>query len=779
MATIAGLWVADLRNVWHSPFLFWLFNTGSAAFAIAFIVIPAARQFVARGQLNVLLLGCGVLVVQLGVFAGAIGLTRDLNAGFAIFTLSALLSAVCHFAGVTLFSRRRIRLARPIPCLAVAYAGCMVAMGLAIWASLTARVPGFYSDVSGVTLLRSLVEGSATGLFALTAALLWMASRRTPSPFSHWYALGLGLLATSLIGHMAIVAGNSPLQWVARFTQALGTVYMCAAVLAGWRETRNGSIPLEGVEGIWQEPEFLAALGQHSPLGWALRYFLAVAGVAAAIGTHLGCMTLFGPGLPSFILSYPMVTMVALVGGLGPGVAATLLADIATAAWILPRIRHFAPASSMDRLGLAIFLAMGLCLSLGAELLRRYRSRAEASKRQEALIAERKRAESKLREEAIRKDEFIALLGHELRNPLVPIRNAVYLMRRARHDPALMEDALAITERQVSHIVRLVDDLLDVSRIARGKIQLKYEGIDLLEIMRNVTKDYQPILEKQDLALEVDLPSRPVRIEGDRARIVQMVTNLLSNAIKFTDPGGRIRLSVEVLDQQWCQIKVKDTGIGIAPECLTSIFEPFMQPKETIGRTQGGLGLGLALAKGLADLHGGSLSAGSDGPGKGSEFIIRLPRARLEEQPDIQVPSPAVAKDAQGRRVLVVEDLQDAAATLQLLLEMSGHTVAVAHDGPTALDKANRFEPEVILCDIGLPGAMDGYQVARTIKHTPRLARVHLIAMTGFGSPSAKEEASKAGFDAHLTKPVDPDLLRQLIDSFSRVAPPHAGAETR
>jgi PAS domain S-box-containing protein len=1031
LALIAGLWVADLRSVWQSPFLFWLSNTGSAVFAIVFIVTPASRQFVARGQLSVLMLGCGTLAVQLGVFVGAIGLRLNLNAGFTIFTVSALLSALCHFAGVTLISRQAIRMKSPVLWLAGAYAGCMAVMGLVLWGALTARMPSFFSGVAGVTLVRSLVEGAAMVLFALTASLLWMVYRRAPSPFFYWYALGLGLLAASLIGHMVIAVGNSTLQWVARFSQALATVYMCLAVLNGARNQGTGSILVEEVEEVWWRPAFLDYLHQHTAYGWILRHAFAVVPVAVALGVHQALTMRSGPGLPTYLLFYPAVITVALVGGIGPGVLATVLAVVAVAYWILPPVGQLAVAFPMDRLGLVIFLGMGLCISLGAELFRRYRNKAAAYDHEAALrssearyrflfetitegfslaqilfdaagnpcdlrylavnpaferhtglkvadilgrtalelfpdaephrfevygkvartgepasfeawfgprgrcfqvsafraepgvcgviffdITDRKRAEeqlqearreaeqrardaeegkrtldalldyipegisiasapdvitlgtskyaeriltqglettegmamedwlakvehyladgvtparpedlplwkavkhgetvegqemvlrrpdgslihilcnagpikhdrilggvvawrditarkqleAKLTEEARRKDEFIALLGHELRNPLAPISNAIYLMRKGMQDPVLMEKACAIAENQMAHIVRLVDDLLDISRISRGKVQLKKEEVDLVGIMRNVSRDYQLVLEGHDLTLEVDLPAQPVQIDADPARIVQMVSNLLSNATKFTDPGGHVRLTVGVVDQAWCQIAVKDSGIGMPPELGSLIFEPFRQRPGTIGRARGGLGLGLALTKGLVELHGGTISAQSDGPGRGSEFIIRLPRVKVVEPPSPHVPCPEAAGSPEGRRILVVEDLVDAATTLRLLLEMSGHTVEVAHDGQSGLEKANRFKPEIILCDLGLPGDLDGHMVARIIRSTPGLAKTYLIALTGFGSEDAKEVSRKAGFDTHLTKPVDPEALQLLISHLS------------
>jgi len=245
------------------------------------------------------------------------------------------------------------------------------------------------------------------------------------------------------------------------------------------------------------------------------------------------------------------------------------------------------------------------------------------------------------------------------------------------------------------------------------------------------------------------------------------VSNLLHNAIKFTDPGGKVGLSVEVQDGAWVQVAVRDSGTGIPAEMLASVFEPFTQSRETIGRTRGGLGLGLALAKGLAELHGGTLSAHSEGPGTGSRFILRLPVSEAPGRTEPRVTASPSVPAARGRRILVVEDLQDAATTLRLLLEMLGHTVETACDGQTGLAKADSFHPEIVLCDIGLPGQLDGYGVARAIRHTPGLEKVHLVAMTGFGSAGARDQAMGAGFDLHLVKPVEPEALEQLIARLS------------
>ena len=380
-------------------------------------------------------------------------------------------------------------------------------------------------------------------------------------------------------------------------------------------------------------------------------------------------------------------------------------------------------------------------------------------------VTERKRMETTLQEEARRKDEFLALLGHELRNPLAPIGNAVHLLSQNRLSPELSERACAILQRQVAHLARLVDDLLDISRISRGRIELKAEPLDLRETVQTVIADYRPVLDQHGLALETRYgPEVPVR--ADRARIVQAMSNLLHNAIKFTDPGGRVVVAVG-REPGWGYVRVEDTGLGIRADRLGTLFDPFRQGPETIGRSRGGLGLGLALVKGLVALHGGAVSAESAGLGQGSRFTLRLPLASESSPQDLRTPAqePPGRQGDRSIRILIVEDMADSAVTLQLLLRMQGHTVEIAADGQTGLDLAQRFQPEIVLCDIGLPGALSGHDVARIIRTLPGLEGVQLIALSGFGTPEDKRRAAEAGFDTHLTKPVDPTALEALLQT--------------
>jgi CheY-like chemotaxis protein len=319
-------------------------------------------------------------------------------------------------------------------------------------------------------------------------------------------------------------------------------------------------------------------------------------------------------------------------------------------------------------------------------------------------------------------------------------------------------------DRQVSHLVRLVDDLLDVSRITRGKVLLRKERLDLGELVRSVVEDHRALLESTGLKLFADLPDEPVWVTGDPTRLSQVVGNLLQNANKFTDAGGRVTVRLAAEPGGGAALAVRDTGIGMGPDILARLFEPFSQADRSLDRSRGGLGLGLALVKGLVGLHGGSVQASSPGVGKGSEFLIRLPTSATPERG-----VPAARPDAGGRglRVLIIEDNHDAAESLRLVLELAGHRVVVAHAGRAGLAAARESRPDVVLCDIGLPGGMDGYTVARVLRADAEVCEVPLIALSGYGQEEDQRKARQAGFDRHLTKPVDPAVLGRLLEALS------------
>jgi PAS domain S-box-containing protein len=379
---------------------------------------------------------------------------------------------------------------------------------------------------------------------------------------------------------------------------------------------------------------------------------------------------------------------------------------------------------------------------------------------------ERKQAEQALQqharelaEAAEHKDEFLAVLAHELRNPLAPIRNALHVLElRGSQQPA-REWAQDVLERQVGHLTRMVNDLLDVSRITRGKVVLKRERIDLVRLVRAAVEDQRGALERGGLMVELSLPPQSLWVLGDATRLAQVVDNLLNNAGKFTRPGGRVLIEVGG-DGRQARVTVRDSGMGIAPELLPRIFQTMTQADRSLDRTGGGLGLGLSLVKGLVEMHDGRVKASSAGLDRGAEFSFWLPLVRnladAAGVPDRMSPA------RKPLRILMVEDNRDGAETLRALLQMAGHEVVLACTGPAGVEMARQFQPDVVLCDIGLPG-MDGYAVGRALRRDPLTSGARLIVLSGYGQEEDRRKSREAGFDLHLTKPVDPMELQQLL----------------
>jgi signal transduction histidine kinase/ActR/RegA family two-component response regulator len=370
------------------------------------------------------------------------------------------------------------------------------------------------------------------------------------------------------------------------------------------------------------------------------------------------------------------------------------------------------------------------------------------------------------REEADhRKDEFLAMLSHELRNPLAPLRNAVQIMRQsAGGDPAAGK-LCEMMERQLAYMVRLVDDLLEVSRITRGNIELRRQHVQLAEILAAAIETSRPLIEAGRHALTVSLPGGSLRLLADATRLSQVFANLLNNAAKYTDEGGRIMLKA-MAEGDAVIVSVRDTGLGIPEQDLPRVFDMFAQVDGARGRAQGGLGIGLTLVRSLVGMHGGSVSAASDGPGKGSQFTVRLPLA-LETAPAMDEPArPVTAIVETAQRILIVDDNKDAADTLGILLRMLGAEVAVAHDGAAALAALPVHRPAVVFLDIGMPG-MDGYEVARRIRQRPDSHDTTLIALSGWGQDRDRRESEAAGFDYHLTKPAEFAALRDVLQSVA------------
>jgi PAS domain S-box-containing protein len=369
------------------------------------------------------------------------------------------------------------------------------------------------------------------------------------------------------------------------------------------------------------------------------------------------------------------------------------------------------------------------------------------------------------READRRKDEFLATLAHELRNPLAPIRNAIQIMSlRPLEDPHLRW-AHAVVERQVRQMARLVDDLLDVSRISRGKVELRREKVDLATLVNRAVETTRPVIDEHRHQLTVVLPVEQVWLYVDPTRLEQVLANLLNNAAKYTEAGGTIWLTAR-REPGSVAIRVRDTGIGIAREKLEQVFNMFVQGERGKDRAMGGLGIGLSLVRGLVEMHGGTVTAESAGPGQGSEFTIRLPvLAEAPAEPAKEPRPPSVS--VPPLRLLVVDDNVDAADSLAQLLRLEGHQVQVAHDGSEALAQAHAFNPRLVILDIGMP-EMDGYEVARRLRQMPSLDELRLVALTGWGNEEDRRRAREAGFDRHLVKPVEPSALRAVLGELSR-----------
>ena len=383
-----------------------------------------------------------------------------------------------------------------------------------------------------------------------------------------------------------------------------------------------------------------------------------------------------------------------------------------------------------------------------------------------AEVAERKRAQTLLQEEIKRKDDFLAILAHELRNPLSAMHNGVQLMHSSNLSSERMAWVRDLLDRQITHLTRLIDDLLDVRRITTGRIQLKREALDLEAVVHQSVEAVRPLIDARRHTLVVHEPTESFRVEADPVRLSQVFVNLLTNAAKYTAEGGRVELTLErdALDPSWVRVRVGDTGAGIAPELLEHVFELFAQANTAKARNQSGLGIGLSLVRGLVELHGGTVWAKSDGPGMGSEFIVRLPITHATEE---RAPALAAMRDVPPLRLLIVDDNVDTATGLAAHLRETGaHEVRVAHSGEIGLATAEEFAPDLVLLDIGLPD-IDGYEVARRLRADIRFKHVPLVALTGYHGEADRLRARLAGFDEYLVKPVPHLMLNEVLAAFA------------
>jgi signal transduction histidine kinase len=418
-------------------------------------------------------------------------------------------------------------------------------------------------------------------------------------------------------------------------------------------------------------------------------------------------------------------------------------------------------------------------VSVFAELYRKTRALEQLNAELEQRVAERTAAleasTRALQEADRRKDEFLAMLAHELRNPLAPIRTAVQLLRLKELSSQQRSRARDVIERQVEHLVTLIDDLLDVSRITRGMITLQREPVLVGAVVARAVETTRPIIDAHHHELTLELPDELITIDGDKTRLVQILANVLHNAAKFTDPGGRIHLKV-TREASQVVISVSDNGIGIPEELIPTIFDLFTQLHSKAERAQAGLGIGLALVRRLTEMHGGTVTAHSEGPDRGTEFIVRIP-ALATQVVSSQASAPELMIVGEPRRILVADDNHDAAESLALQLQLAGHEVRTVHDGADALAVAKGFKPHIALLDLGMP-RMDGYETARQLRRRPGGKSLGLIALTGWGQQEDRKRTAEAGFDVHLVKPVSESQLFQALASAVRDKPSGGVAET-
>ena len=512
----------------------------------------------------------------------------------------------------------------------------------------------------------------------------------------------------------------------------------------------------------------------RTPFQQSLWGYLIAIGATAAIATiRLTISENVGNFAPISTFTVAVV-IAAWYGGLGPGLMATVLSALAADYLFTPFQYSFRIESLSGAVTLGVMVFTGVLLSLLCESLHRTRRRLEAEQenlRQSVEMQQQMR--DALTESDRRKDEFLATLAHELRNPLAPVRNAIHILRARMPPTPQLQWARDVIDRQVTQMTRLIDDLMDVSRITRGTFELRREHVALDEVIRVAVETSRPIIEASGHELVMGLPQEPITLHADVIRLAQVFSNLLNNAAKYTGPGGRIAVTAE-RDGNTVAVAVQDSGIGIPADMLTEVFEPFTQLDNSLERTRGGLGIGLALAKRLAEMHGGGIEAHSAGPGQGSRFVVRLPASAQQSvaRPTV-LEGPGPVSAVGHHRILGADDNYDSATSLSILLNDAGYDIRTAGDGVQALETAAQFRPDIALLDIGMP-KLNGYEVARQIRNQAWGRHVLLVALTGWGGADHRQQTTQAGFDHHLTKPVDPAALTRLLVALLAETGPRA-----
>ena len=744
LLAILALAAADWREAYVAPprLLFSFQFTFMTLVSVA-VVFLAARTFLAAGSRGLLLLVCGAVSWGLsGVVAGAAS-RGDVNSSVTIHNLCVWLAAVWHLAGVALPSRTDVPPVRRVWALIGGVASTLGVIALIAVAGANGWTPPFFLQGQGGTPVRQAVLGSAVAMFLVSAFLLQARTAPRLSPFHRWYALGMFLIAAGLFGVLIQTVRSSVLGWTGVGTQWLGSIYLLAAVFAAVRQSGRSSLSMAG-----QPPD--------TRLRYAVALVFTFAGGALAF--------LFVRNLDphiAYLALYPVVIVAALYGGRGPGLLSTALLVVGVDIFWPGPVDSVSSSDAADWIARILFFVSATAMVFVVDAMQTARA---GRVRAELEVTAQKRVEEALKAANQAKDEFLAMLGHELRNPLGAIASATSLLNTAGGAEPTSGRARAVIMRQVQLLSRLVDDLLDVSRVTSGKVTLVRQPIDLAELVRNAVAGWRSSGRLDRHHVTVDVAS--VWADADTARIEQVVSNLVGNALKYTPAGGAVAIRVHAEDDV-AVLQVQDTGAGIPPNVVERMFDLFVQGERTIDRAQGGLGVGLTLVKALVEMHGGTVRGTSDGPDQGSTFTVQLPR--VTAPPNI-VPRPSGQSVQRSRRkILVIEDNADAREMLRAQLTLEGHDLHEAADGDAGVSLATSLVPDVALIDVGLP-LVDGYEVARRIRATAAGKSILLIAITGYGQAEDRRRALEAGFDAHLTKPVLPERLAEALAGSRRPA---------
>jgi PAS domain S-box-containing protein len=740
---LAGFYVGGSPASHESGAILLVLNIALTTVVAIFIAALAGRSFLLTGRPALLAICVGMIVWGASAFVAVIG-EHVGNYNLTIHNLGLAVSAVCHLWGAVVARRDDARSMRA----AGAWLAIGVSLGLttvgAIWmGTIEHWLPLFFIDGVGSTLVRSLVLASAITLFAFSAALTWNRYRVSGWRFLLWYSVGLGLIALGAIGLMVQPTYGSWLGWVARLTQYLGGIYMLIGTVITVHESGRWQLSTE--ERLARSEQSLREQAELLEVAHDAIIVRQMDGVISY--WNQGAQEMYGWSASEAI---GRVIYELLQTGFQTPLTA-IEAELQQAGRWEGVLNHASKAG--DRIVVA-----------SRWVLRKSKPGTAAIMEINRDITEQQRSEESLKVADRRKDEFLATLAHELRNPLAPIRNAVTILDSPATDEAQRRWGRDVIARQVKHMALLLDDLLDVSRITRGNLQLKKSIVDLRAVIDSAVEIAKPLIDSKQHRLTVDIPSGSCRLEIDSLRIAQVLANLLTNAAKFTPFGGALNLTATI-DDRAVVLSVKDTGIGLSAESIPHLFTLFSQVGSTATSRGAGLGIGLALVKGLVELHGGRIEARSAGLGCGSEFVLWLPRSEVAREPD-RVERRAqwtAAVDGTNRdKLLVADDNSDGVETLAKFLRISGFDVVNAYSGDEAWQLAQRERPAALLLDIGMPG-LSGYDVAHRVREAAWGSRTVLIAITGWGQLHDKHKARTAGFDAHFTKPADPDELAACL----------------